>query len=160
MTLPTEQSYHPSRNRILWYVYLLPVIDAVLTLGVIKIVSLVQGRPMHDFGLYSFGGFWLSWLGLRILSYGLRAEHLTITVTPETIAGPIRVGRCMPIQFDKIDYQKTLNPSRLERFFFSKRIFSIEGDQIFVQAEFFSPEQIVEIWSILEKASLEHAKLY
>jgi hypothetical protein len=151
-----ERTYCPSKNKVVWNAYILPAVGAFLVFTVLEIISLVQGQLMPRSNLITLVGFYLSWIGMNILQYGLRAEHLALTVTSSSVAGPVRVGRAVPISFDQIDYQKTLEPKAYVRFLLGKRIFGFEGDQIVVHEALFRPEEISEIWGVIEKAAQEH----
>jgi hypothetical protein len=153
-----ERTYYPSKNKVVWHAYLLPAVSAFLVFIVLEIISLAQGQLMSRSNLITLVGFYLSWIGMNVLQYGFRAEHLAITITSTSIAGPVRVGRAIPISFDQIDYRKTLDPKAYVRFLLGKRIFSFEGDQISVQEALFRPDEISEIWGVIEKAAREHKR--
>lgn len=152
-----ERTYYPSMQRVVLYVYVTPAIAWFLGFCTLSLIRFIRGFGMTNFDWGTFMFFWFGWVILHILSDGLRAERYAIKITPTAIAGPLAVGKAEPIPFDKIDYQKTLKPSLFEKLFANKHIHSLTGDQISIHEIYFQPQQVSEIWSVINNAQHSRA---
>jgi len=146
-----ERIYHPSMRRVILFRYVAPVVACGMGLGTVAALRLIRGEPAN-FNWTLFTSFLVALTGWRLLGDGLRAERFAIKITPAAISGPIAVGRAEPIPFNEIDFQRTFKPGSFAKTFLSRRVYSVAGDQIFIDEWLFPPRQVSEIWSTLERA--------
>jgi hypothetical protein len=146
-----ERIYYPSMRRVILFIYAAPVVVVGIGFVVTATIQLIRGEEIH-FNWEFFTSFTVVWIGMRLLSDGLRAERLAIKITPTAISGPIAVGRAEPIPLNEIDFQRTFNQNLFARTFLTRRVYSLAGDQVLFHELLFQPRHVSEIWSIIENA--------
>lgn len=146
-----ERIYYPSMRRVILFIYAAPVVVVGIGFVVTATIQLIRGEEIH-FNWEFFTSFTVVWIGMRLLSDGLRAERLAIKITPTAISGPIAVGRAEPIPLNEIDFQRTFNQNLFARTFLTRRVYSLAGDQVLFHELLFQPQHVSEIWSIIENA--------
>ncbi|HET9907244.1 MAG TPA: hypothetical protein VFQ23_11400 [Anaerolineales bacterium] len=145
-----ERRFYPAAERFFHRRYIQPAISFLITGFIIEIFYLFRGLQPTGFILGNFLGVWFLNIVIITLTEGFRGEMLAIKVTPDSIYGPIRVGRDMPIPFNEIDFEKTRK---------MKGIHSIHGDEIRFETALFSSNDVAETWTIIDKFEQKHRNL-
>ncbi len=137
-----ERIYYPSPKKFFNERYIYPAIWFCLVwLAFMFLNVFIQSQSLSAM-LATYPFVWILIILTNIVIEGFRGDRLAIKLTRDSIYGPIKVGRDMPIPFNEIDFEKTRK---------KKRFCSIQGDEIKFEQRLFDPEDVAEIWKTISK---------
>ena len=105
-------------------------------------VGSVRGIAISETNWISLLSFLSAGIMLSLFEIGFGVKARGIKITPTSIYGPVNPGRDMPIPFDEIDFEKTRK---------KKRVYSIHGDALLLDASLFAPDDVAEIWKAIDE---------
>ncbi len=150
-----ERIYYPNISRVL-LAYLSPAIALIIVYLISSVMSENRKPVIENIDWLSIIVISFFWIGSNTVRNGFRAKKLAIKLNPSSIEGLNVSGEKESISFNKIDFQKTLNPTAHEKIFLRKRIYSLEGSQIEIQDWLFEPKQIAEIFATIKEFDERH----
>jgi hypothetical protein len=154
-----ETIYFPSRSKVLVQRYLMPsILWLFAQTAAALIVFFRDGTPVEWSwkGSLFIGMVMMGMAGIEILWNFPWATRFAIRLTPGSFYGPLLVGRDEPIQFNEIDYERTLHTMRFGEPVPPTLVYSVHGDKMQIHASLFEEDDLAEIRRALALAEQKY----